>query len=110
MYLWSIRSITPKIFFVQVQIKGTSPRSVLLTCRESKCPHDEQAGVLVRLKATSLSLVGIRSCNAVYNVRGRTSMQILADSCAIGTGELLDDPQFAWCRHLYRICGSAKHR
>jgi len=68
MYLWSIRSITPKIFFVQVQIIGPSPHPVILYCRESLSPHDEQAAVAFWLMEASRSLVGMRPCIAVYHV------------------------------------------
>ena len=59
-----IRSITPKNFFVHVQIMGPSPHSVSLCCRVSSCPHDEQEVVSVRLMVASLSFVGIVSRNA----------------------------------------------
>jgi hypothetical protein len=61
--LKDIRSITPKNFSVHVHIMGPSPHSVSLCCRVSRCPHDEQAVVSLRLMLASLSFVGITSCN-----------------------------------------------
>ena len=47
---------------------GPSPHSVILCCRESGRPRDEQADVPVRFMAANLSLVWIRSCSALYHV------------------------------------------
>jgi hypothetical protein len=47
---------------------GPSPHSVILCCRESARPHDEQTDESVRLMAANLSSVGMRSCSALYHV------------------------------------------
>jgi hypothetical protein len=68
MYLWSMRSIIPNFFLVQVHIIGPSPNSVILCWRESLCTHFEHALVAVSWMATNRSLVGIISCIAAYHV------------------------------------------
>jgi hypothetical protein len=68
MYLWSMRSIIPNVFLVQVHIIGPSPHSIIQCWRESLCPHFEHALVAVSWMATNRSLVGIIPCIAAYHV------------------------------------------
>jgi len=68
MYLWSMRSIIPNFFLVQVHIIGPSPHSVILCWRESLCPDFEHALLAVSWMAANRSLVGIIPCIAAYRV------------------------------------------
>ena len=91
---------------------GPSPHSVILCCRESGRPHDEQTDLSVRLIAANLSLVGMRSCSVLYHVdfislETGLTCRFFPHLVPGSTGKFPDNPHFGWwaCLHCEYLQG-----